>query len=259
MADINFLTSMGPLARSLTLAGAKNLVLMPHGFCQVRFSSSLNRESYNPDFDVVLIGSRVRARWLIGSSTYSGYWRDRQVAALSKHYGKRFGLFGKGWDGQPCWQGPISYTEQHQVIRRARVHVGAYPGSRNDYYASDREFIALASGVPFVDFQVPGMDCLFKHGEDMWFWKSRSEMTKLVDQLLLLSETELLDRGERTHQRASVEHSQYRRCEQMLQIIRQYRAQKATGQLVTPPSLPFIRCIAPREDHVGPAVVNWQG
>jgi hypothetical protein len=168
LSDVSFLTGMGYLARQLTGWGSRNLVLMPNGCCQVRFSLRESAAASQPEFDLAFVGSRIRSR-----NPFSHfYWASRRrvefVEAATKRYGKRFGLFGAGWEGNPSWQGPIAYAAQHDAYRRAAVAVGGVPNASHDYYTSDRVFIAVASGVPFVDYWVPGVERLLEPGRDWW-------------------------------------------------------------------------------------------
>src|ERR1017187_2078685 len=109
LSDISFLTGIGYVGRQLIASGSKNLVLMPNGCCQVRFSSRRPGVLAPPEFDLAFVGSRIRSR----NPLSHFYWVSRKrvdfVKAATKRYGKRFGLFGKGWEGNPSWQGPIAY------------------------------------------------------------------------------------------------------------------------------------------------------
>ena len=59
LADVNYLTGMGYVARQLARQGICNLVLMPNGCCQVRFSAGFDQTKYSPEFDAVFVGSRI--------------------------------------------------------------------------------------------------------------------------------------------------------------------------------------------------------
>lgn len=257
LADINFLTGMGKLATGLARNGSKNLVLMPHGCCQVRFSSQMTISEYNPQFDVVFIGNRMRSRYCIGSSSYYGFWRDLLVKKLTKRYGKKFGLWGKGWTGHPSWQGSIPYDRQHESIRKGRIQIGGYPNSLNDYYTSDRVFIALASGIPFVDYRVPGVECIFKDEQDWWLGDTLDEMVKKVDELLEKPQDELLAIGAKVREVILGNHTQYNRCQQMVMIAKEYRRERQNTGYASKPELPFLKYSS--SIKVGSPIINWQG
>ena len=259
MSDINFMTGMGKIARRLAAQGTKNLVFMPNGVCHVRFSAPLERTGYAPEFDVVFIGSRMRSRWLVGSASWYGFWRDRLVAKLTRRFGNRFGLFGKGWEGQPCWQGFVNYDEQHLALRRAKIQIGGYPNCLNDYYTSDRVFIALASGIPLVDYAIPGIECLFENGRDWRLGRNFGEMLKHVESLLELPDEKRLDIGGRVRREILASHTQYHRCKQMIEIVQDYRNQKLAGKIPPPPALPFLRFPLSPASGKCAAIVNWKG
>lgn len=259
LADLNFMTGMGKIARRLAAQGTKNLIFIPNGVCQVRFSAPLHRVTYAPEFDVVFIGNRMRSLWLVGSSSWYGFWRDRLVAKLTRRFGRRFGLFGKGWEGQQCWQGSVNYEEQHLALHRAKVQIGGYPNSLNEYYTSDRVFIALASGIPLVDYAVPGIECMFEHGRDWWLGRNLVEMLKHVEYLLGLPNEERLDIGERVRQEILANHTQYHRCKQMIEIVGTYRNAKLSGRVPSPPVLPFLRFPLSSASGKPDAIVNWEG
>jgi hypothetical protein len=259
LADLNFMTGMGKLAQGLARLGTKNLVLMPNGACQKRFAAPLNRNTYQPEFDVVFIGSRLRSRRIIRSASWFGFWRDRLVAKLTRRFGGRFGLFGDGWEGYRSWQGAVPYDRQHEALHRSRVQIGGYPGCLNDYYTSDRVHIALASGIPFVDYWVPGVECFFQNGTEWWLGRTLNQMVDHVEKLLEKPQAELLEIGETVRQEILAHHTQYHRCQQMIEIVGRYRECKQAGKQAEIPALRFLRFPSVSGNRVGPAVINWQG
>ena len=262
LADVSFLTGMGYIARQLRGWGSRNLVLMPNGCCQVRFSSQPSTELSQPEFDVVFVGSRVYPRNLLSQFSYLYYWGGRKrvelVEAFTKRYGRRFGLFGKGWNGNSAWQGPVPYAGQHEAYRRSAVALGGMPYACNDYYTSDRVFIAMASGVPFVDYWVSGVDRLLQPGRDWWLAQSQDEMFRLCDTLLEMPSSERVGLGEEARKRVLSRHTQYHRCKEMIEIIRNIREAHRSGRRAAQPELSFLsRSWAP-----GPApdaILGWEG
>ena len=121
---MSFLTGMGYVASQLARQGARNLVLMPHGSCQVRFSAMFDQTKYSPEFDVVFIGSRMSVRNPFSHFFRTARKRREFVALVTKRYGRKFGLFGNGWTCNPSWQGPIPYDRQHSAYHRGAVIVG---------------------------------------------------------------------------------------------------------------------------------------
>jgi hypothetical protein len=262
LADVSFLTSMGYIARQLRGWGSRNLVLMPHGCCQVRFLSQPSTEFHQPEFDIVFVGSRVYPRNPLSQFSYLYYLGGRKrvelVEAFTKRYGRRFGLFGKGWNGNPAWQGPVPYAEQHEAYLRSAVALGGMPYVYYDYYTSDRPFIAIASGVPLVDWWVPGVDRILQPGRDWWLARSQEEMFRLCDQLLEMPSCERLRLGEKARERVLANHTQYHRCKEMVEIVRSIREARLSGRKAAQPELSFLSspCVpGPAPD----AIVGWEG
>ena len=126
-ADIAFSTQMGKAAEKMLRWGAKNIVYTPNSLCPVRFTShSIDPTMHKFDFDVVMIGSRNCGKWYhpLSRNFKMAKIRVRMVNALCNHFGKRFGLFGRGWDGMISNQGPAPFNEQQKYFQRGRVLVG---------------------------------------------------------------------------------------------------------------------------------------
>jgi spore maturation protein CgeB len=259
LAVVNFLTGMGYLARQLARQGAHNLVLMPNGCCQVRFSAMLDQTKYSPDFDVVFVGNGISVRNPLGHFFWTAQSRREFVMLFTKRYGRRFGLFGHGWAGNPSWQGPIPYDCQHSAHRRSRVVLGGMPNGYHDYYTSDRVFIAIASGIPFVDYTVAGVDLLLRPRTDWWLASDTQGMMRECDHLLSLSPEERLRLGGCAREHIFTFHTQYHRCREMVDIVRDLRAARARGTTATKPKLSFLRQETNRSSVYPAAVVNWQG
>lgn len=258
LSDMNFLTGMGYLASQLAKGGAKNLVLMPHGCCQVRFSAPPTRLSGNPDFLVSFVGSRMGARNPFSHFYSTSRLRTAFVTQASKRYGKSFGLFGKGWETIPSWQGPVPYARQVEAYRRSQVVLGGTPNANYDYYTSDREFIATASGVPFVNYWVPGMERLLKNERDWWLARDIGEMFRICDRLLELPAITRERMGEETRERVLNHHTHYHRCLQMTRIVKSLLNARRSGKPAPRPDLEFLLPAEPGR-NAPEAILNWKG
>jgi hypothetical protein len=258
LSDISFLTGMGYVARQLIASGSKNLVLMPHGCCQVRFSSPQTGVMNQPEFDLAFVGSRLRSR----NPLSHFYWVSRKrvafVEAATKRYGRRFGLFGKGWEGNPSWQGPIAYAAQHEAYYRSAVAVGGPTNAYYDYYTSDRVPIAVASGVPLVDHLVPGVDRIFEPGRDWWLAQDQVEMFRMCDKLLEMPSGDRVRLGQEARKRILAHHTQYHRCAEMIEIVKSLRVARISGRRVAQPDLSFLSnsCAAGSAPN---SIMGWQG
>lgn len=256
-SDVSFLTGMGYIAQQLRGWGSRNLVLMPNGCCQARFASPV-QPSDNPQFDVVFIGSRLRPRNPLGHHFWVARRRVQLVEVFTRRYGRRFGLFGPGWEGNPSWQGPVAYNSQHQAYRDAAVALGGLPHAYHDYYTSDRVFIATASGVPLVDYAVPGVERILQPGVDWWLARDIAGMIAGCDRLLAMSAPERHALGQRARERTLASHTQYHRCREMVEIVRRVRAARLAGRRAREPRLSFLTQVTPGQ-AVPPAIVAWQG
>ena len=254
LSDVSFLTGMGYLARQLARSGGRNLALMPNGCCQVRFSAPAGPSLSEPEFDVAFVGSRIRS-W---NPLRMGRQRVKFVTACAKRYGRRFGLFGNGWNGNPSWQGPLSYADQHQAYRRSAVALGGMPNAYHDYYTSDRVFIAVASGVPFVDYWVSGVDRILEHGRDWWLAQNENEMFRLCDRLLEMPSSDRVRLGQEARERILNHHTQYHRCQEMIEIVKDVRAARISGGRAARPKLTFLS--NPPVAGLAPEpIVGWEG
>ena len=163
------LSSMGELADHVARFTTAPILLSPLASCQVRFPALPPiDQDYTPEFDVIFIGSRNASRNPFRPYHHFGQQRERLVNGLTKRFGRRFAVFGKGWDHHPSNPGPIPFGQQAKTARRGRVIVGGVPYSNARYYASNRPFIQMTSGVPVVDTPVPGVETLLRPGEH-WF------------------------------------------------------------------------------------------
>ncbi|MBL8212156.1 MAG: glycosyltransferase family 1 protein [Bryobacterales bacterium] len=257
LADVSFLSGMGYVARQLAASGSRNLVLIPNGCCQVRFAAPASATPDRPDFDVAFIGSLVRSSNPLSPYFWASRSRARFVDACERRYGSRFGLFGNGWQGRKCWQGPMPFTEQHRAYHRSALALGGIPHFSHDYYTSDRVFFAIASGVPFVDSWVRGVEHILEPDHDWWLARGLPDMFDICDRLLAMPAAERQALGDAARRTILARHTQYHRCAQMMEVVRSVRDARRKGRLAPPPVLPFVRTHG--TTPAPPAVVAWQG
>ncbi|HEY0835735.1 MAG TPA: glycosyltransferase [Azospirillum sp.] len=257
LADVTFLTEMGGLARDLARRGAPRVTLMPNGYCQARFDEPFDTADYRPEYDVVFIGNRIHVRNPTRYLFLSAWQRKRQVAALQRRYGRRFALFGAGWEGWPSARGPIPYAQQHAVYRKARVIVGAFPGGHMDYYMSDRSVTAIRSGIPFIDVRVPRVDRIFGEGRHWFLHRGMGDLLATCDRLLEWSDQERLDFGQRAAGEIAARHTQYHRMRAMAAILRDLREARLAGRAPPPPHLDYFLPEVNLREEMGYATAGW--
>jgi hypothetical protein len=254
LCDVSFLTGMGYVARQLARQGSRNLVLMPNGCCQVQFAEPPPESLASPDFDIAFVGNRMRVRNPLNHFFSRARRRQEFVSAFTRRYGSRFAVFGNGWQGNGSWQGRIPYARQHEALRRAAVVVGGTPNADYEFYTSDRAFISVASGVPFVDYRVPGVERILVNGRDWWLEDSVEEMMQRCDRLLKKPAEERRRLAAETRLRILGQHTQYHRCLQMVEIVKNIRAAGQQGHPAAAPELPFLEGAS--SDG---ALIAWRG
>jgi hypothetical protein len=222
-ADLTFLSGMGYAADELKKKGGRNIALMPHGFCPVRFPE---KTSLSPkptvDWEVVCVASNYRVRNPFSYLYQRKLARIGQIRELERRYGGRFALFGKGWEGFSSWRGPLPYEKQGDIFRSSRVVVGGHPGGGMDYYLSDREFIAMASGSPFVEFWTPRIESIFSATKHWHLYRDTREMIKKVDSILKDPADLNQKASQETETYVRSKHSNYHRLKEMLQIATEF-------------------------------------
>jgi len=260
LADLSFFTGMGYMAKAAVNSGAKNVMLMPNGSCQVRFSSlSSSGPGNTPEFDLLFIGSDHRGRNPFTHLSSSGRLRRRMVAELERRYGRRFALFGHNWANHPSWQGPIPYNDQLSTIRRSRLVIGGFPAVRVPYYTSDRFFNSLASGVPMLDFRVPRVDSLLVAGQDWYPYDDIDSLVDLIDRLLETDHVSLNKNAQVCRETILASHTQYHRCKDMLEIADRLRQHRQQGRRLAPQLPNCFHDKAIPSEELPFATLNWQG
>ena len=254
-SDLTFTTSMGWISRQWIKQGARNIVLMPNGFCQVRFGKAAPSKS--PEFDIAFVGSLYRSRNPLRRFHPFNRRRKTMVEQLTRRYGKKFGLFGHGWQGNPSWQGPLDYAAQEACYQNARMVFGGSPHNRDPFYHSDRFFIAAVSGSPLVDTFIPGLGHFLLPDTHWHPVSQKSELVPTLDRLLDMDEVQLKSMGQRTREFCLDHHSQYHRVHNMIEIIHTLKEARDAGVLpVMPPLRYFHPHIRPRDiQHL--AVWSW--
>lgn len=225
-ADIVFSTQMGRAADLMKSWGAKHVVYTPNSMCPVRFKSyAIDPATHHFDFDVVMVGSRngVLGRNVFTRHTLRALERTKLVKALCNHFGKRFGLFGRGWDGLVSNQGPVPFAEQQKTFHRGRILVGGNPYSFADYYSSNRVFFELASGVPTVELKVNRLDKVLRDGDQVYFAEDEQGVIEKIEDLLQKDPAVLYAKAAKAAQEVSERHTQYQRMRFKIEMAARFR------------------------------------
>lgn len=177
--DVTFLTGTS-LIPAFKKQGCKVVRYHPEVFDTVRFGKPWQRTK-SADYDVVMISNFYNQLWF---KRYPGQKERMALAyAFSKHFGKRFGLFGDGWKGWRCWQGKIPYDQQQEPMRSSWLVLGVN-NWQDSHYFSDRLPISLSSGVPVVYKYFTGAEELFEDSKHLWFFEDVNDAMKKARHLL---------------------------------------------------------------------------
>lgn len=197
-ADAVGLVSRGAFAQWVGAAGRARVLYAPSAVDTRRFGTPWQRTAA-PEFDVAMIGNRVRSR--LPWRRMPGASRRAELArALGRRFGARFALFGDGWRGHRGWQGPLPYADQEAALRRACCSVGWNHFDDEAGYFSDRLPIALLSGVPHACNRQPGCEALFGPEPPLRWAHTVEGVLHEVDALLALDEPSRAALGERAHE-----------------------------------------------------------
>jgi len=224
VADITFSTQMGKAADKMINWGANNIVLSPHGMCQVRFKAqSVDLRAHKFDYDVVFVGNNNGNRLF---NPISKHWwgsknRQQLVKALYKKFGRRFGLFGQGWD-LPCAKGPVAFDQQQNVFRKGKIIVGGNPYSYSDYYSSDRIFFEIASNIPTIELYVKRLDNIFRNNDHCYFANDIDEVIELCEKLLKEDKENLYAKAANAAKYIEEKHTQYHRMKFNMDSVKRF-------------------------------------
>jgi len=259
--DLTFSTQMGKAADKMASWGVKNIVLSPNSVCPVRFVKGWRTDptKHAFEFDIVMVGSKNAPH--INPLSHH-YWRFQNrkalVDALTRRYGKRFGLFGHGWQGYGSWQGPVPFDEQQIAFRRGRLALDSYPYSIADYYSSNRLFFMLASAIPAITYRVPRLDKLLRPEDHCYYFDDIPRLLALCDRLLDSNSDDLYTKSNNTAKYIEKRHTQYHRAKFIVETVKQYHSEKLANRSHSKLYLPFFLDSVDQETERNFAVRNWR-
>ena len=241
-ADITFSTQMGKAADKMINWGAKNVVLSPHASCQVRFSNTcINYANSNFEFDVVFIGNNNGRRLFnpISKHWWGSKQREELVSKLHKKFSNRLGLFGNGWEFSSS-RGSVSFNEQLNAMRKGKVLVGGNPYSYNDYYASNRPFFEVLSGIPTVELKVPRLENILRKDDHCYYANDTDEVIEVTEKLLKEDKEKIFNKSMQAAYYIDEKHTQYHRMKFEIETIKKYKKNNYKLSVEFPFFLPEI-------------------
>ena len=255
-SDLVTLTSMGALADKVDQYTAAPIMLCPNGACQVRFGSAQERmDDSEKEFDVAFVGSRNMSRNPLRPYHWFGKRRTQLVERLSRQFGKRFAIYGKGWDYLPSARGSVPCAQQANAVRSARVVVGGIPFSQERYYTSNRPFIQMTSGVPIVDVRVPGVELLLQDRVH-WVLSDEKGLMDAIEDVLSWTPEERTAMGQAAADYVLDRHTQAHRVASLFENVRRLRAWRDEGVAVFP-YLPFFHDDVVVDSEISVVTRNW--
>lgn len=198
-SDITFLVGLGEHAELFRNAGAKKVIFAPWCADTTLFGKKWN--PHEPDRkDVVMIGNRYTSQYPflrnINALRIPGaVLREQFAQQLYKRIGKRFKVYGRGWEEFPFSAGSVAFKDQELVLRRHLISVNWDHFPDTPFYFSDRLPNTLLSGVAHATNYHPGYELMFKNGEQLAYFHSVVEAVDLVDWMLAQPVGNLVEMG----------------------------------------------------------------
>ena len=106
---------------------------------------------------------------------------------------------------------------------RKQFFLGGTPYSISDYYASNRPFFSIASGVPTIELAVPRLDHILRDQEHCYFCHSIDEVIAQCDHLLKSDPVELYAKAALAADYIAERHTQYHRLKFQLETAIRHR------------------------------------
>lgn len=135
------------------------------------------------EFDVVMVANKTQAR-----SPFSGHpnagQRIELVKRLSKAFGSRFAVYGKGWTGVSA-KGPVDYSRQFDAVHSGWITANWDHYANEDAYFSDRLPTTLAAGSVHISTHHKGFDTIFPDSNSfLRFGESPKAVVSIIEDLL---------------------------------------------------------------------------
>lgn len=263
-SDAVFSTSMGNIADELVKNGARNITFLPHAFCPQHFPDWEKVYDGEMEYDITMLGSRgrlvSRRPWVSVCNT----WKRRSVVScLSSRFGERFSVFGGGWEG-PSAKGIVPFKDQFHIYQRSKVLIDSpAPILKTTYYASDRPFFMLASGVPMVFFHTPRFESVLKPDEHVYYAYNLRDAGDICERIMRLPKDVVEERRKGIRKFVKARHMIDNRVDTIIstaQAIRNHR----DGSISSFEALRAVRMWHFRPDidldaEYKHAVANWVG
>lgn len=188
--DVVMACGLGSLAKILEDHTRAPVSFLSHCFVENVFAQN-DPTSVKPEFEITMIGNKGMRRWFKGFYVPGGRSRALLAKRLSSIYGRRFALYGAGWEHLEASRGMVPFFEQEAAIQSARITANWDHFDGIAYYYSDRLPISLAAGRPHVTCWHEGYDHQFRDVPGLYACKTVDEAVETCRWLLSRPQDEL--------------------------------------------------------------------
>ncbi|MCC9136741.1 glycosyltransferase [Pontibacter silvestris] len=192
-ADIVFMIGLGTFAELAREAGAKKVFYAPHMFDSVR-SGKPWTPTTEREHDIVMIANAGKTR-IPGRYFPGGRNRMKLAKKLTQRFGRRFALYGKGWDKLESSRGLLPFDKQEETIQSAWLTINWDHFDKVPYYFSNRLPISLAAGVPHITSYHAGYEHMFDSCKGLYAVKTVDEAVETAQFLLSQPKSRLIQEG----------------------------------------------------------------
>ena len=184
-SDVCFLTSMGVFADQVKRRGARHVGWLPHVVEDPLAPPEVARV---PNQIAVVANAYPTRR--VGSHLWNvRRERRRAVKELKSLWPGAVEVHGAGWGSKYGCNGALAFGDDYFLYARSGWCFDPPPGSTIEGYHSDRPFRAASQGSLLITQQVAGLDALFDHGVELWFYEDLPALAREVVTGLDMSES----------------------------------------------------------------------
>jgi len=175
----NWYINIAPYVTSLFTNTTDVDTIRRHGCNAYYMQIGYDDKIYNPfdpsmkDGEIVFMGNNFKGHFELSDK------RKEVVLALQKRYGRRFQVFGAGWDNGG------KHTNFRQNVEAA-IYRGSKFGININHldagrYTSDRMFRMMACGTMCLTWEYQDIAAEFKDGVHLKTWRTLDELFALID------------------------------------------------------------------------------
>lgn len=218
--DVISLVAKGKFAERFRRMGCRNVCYLPHVADKVRFGKPW--EVNQPrNYDVIMIGNNTKSKIPFRSMPGSSQ-RERLANLLSSKFGRRFALFGQGWQENKSNRGPLEFSLQEELMHTAWLRVGIDHFPNYEGYFSNSLPITLISGTPYVVKYIPGMENFLVDGYHCRMFDTTEEAIEITKELISGPRDKLIEMGQRGAELAQNILNEDVRMERLINILKMH-------------------------------------